>query len=533
MKKSLFSPRFQFIAAAVFVAAIYSVIRLPYLNVPLNRDEGIYAYGGKLILEGKLPCIDIPDYNPPLVFLSNAVMMLFIEPTPIAIHLYFYAFNFLSMLFVAYFSFLYFNSRRAALWAALGFGIFSGSPSVLGFAATAEHAALLPLTAGLLAAGLGVLKKNHWAIFLSGNLAAAACWIKQQAGFSALAILLFVAFELLHRWRRGDLSARGLAAGIAAWILGSFFLTGIIGGYYWLHGGFGELIYWTFVQGFHYTNNAFGVEVVNILFAQGQEMLKCNWVMISAALGSAVLGCIQRDRRSLTAFMLAALFGAGAFFGRAYPHYHILIAPGLAVAAAAFLHKVLRKKALLTAAALGGVAIGLYFDHWENIARAPQEISNRYFPGNPFPITNMVARLIAQRTKETDKILVIGSEPQIFLRSGRHTATDFLTITTLTERFPRHREFQERYWKNVQENDPAYIVFVNLALSICWDGVADFEIFDRLMRLINEKYELQWSYMVKHGGHFMELKPYTRHIYIFRKKTPKKTAAPTSSTSGT
>lgn len=533
MKTLQFSPRFKFIASGIVIALVYAAIRLPYLNVPLNRDEGIYAYGGRLILEGKLPCKDIPDYNPPLVFLTNSILQLFAEPTPPAIRTYYYAFNFLSMLCLAYFSFLYFRSRRAGLWTALVFAVFSASPSVLGFAATAEHAAIFPIAASLLAAFIGIRKRSRGALFLSGVLGAAACWVKQQAGFSAIAILLFAAFELYLRRRRGEMTAGDVAAGIAVWVLGSFFITGVIGGYYWLHGGLDDLIYWTFVQGFHYTDHAFGAEIFSILFNEGREILKCNWALVAAALGSAVLGWFQKDRRAMTVFGLMVLSAAGVLFGRAYPHYHILIAPGLAVTAGAFLDKILRKKALLVLAAAAGIASGIYLDHWENLTRMPQEISNRYFPGNPFPITHLVAKLIASQTNETDKILVIGSEPQIFLLSGRHSATDFLTITPLTEKFPRHREFQDRYWSGIQKSSPAYIVFVNLALSVCWDGVADFSIFDKMLRLINEEYELQWSYMVKQGWHFMELKPYTRHIYIFRRKSLKKTTAPTSSTSGT
>src|SRR5690348_4867189 len=55
---------------AVLLAMTVAVLmRLPALRLPLERDEGAYAYIANLWLHGGLPYRDVFDHKPPLLYL--------------------------------------------------------------------------------------------------------------------------------------------------------------------------------------------------------------------------------------------------------------------------------------------------------------------------------------------------------------------------------------------------------------------------------------------------------------------------------
>src|SRR5688572_6502799 len=64
-------PGVQRARLAVLLAAVCAVpifLYVPFLNEPFQRDEGMYAAIGQLILAGDLPYRDGFDNKPPLIF---------------------------------------------------------------------------------------------------------------------------------------------------------------------------------------------------------------------------------------------------------------------------------------------------------------------------------------------------------------------------------------------------------------------------------------------------------------------------------
>ena len=52
---------------------------------------------------------------------------------------------------------------------------------------------------------------------------------------------------------------------------------------------------------------------------------------------------------------------------------------------------------------------------------------------NPFPESIAIAEYIKAHSKEQDKIAVLGSEPQIYFYSNRHSATGYIYVYGLME----------------------------------------------------------------------------------------------------
>src|SRR5258706_7899840 len=118
--------------------------------MPLERDEGEYAYAGQLMLEGVPPYKEAYNMKLPGTYAAYAVIMAIFGQPPGGIHVGVALVNAASIVL------LFFLGRKlldnvAGIAAAVSFGLLSLSPSVLGLAGHATHFVVLPALAGTLA----------------------------------------------------------------------------------------------------------------------------------------------------------------------------------------------------------------------------------------------------------------------------------------------------------------------------------------------------------------------------------------------
>jgi hypothetical protein len=132
-------------------------VRVRLREMPLERDEGEYAYAGQLMLHGVPPYKEAYNMKLPGTYGAYAAIMAVFGQTPSGIHLGVMLVNAASI-------FLIFLLGRkllddvAGVVAAVSFALLSLSPSVLGLAGHATHFVVLPALAGmlLLVEGLGL-----------------------------------------------------------------------------------------------------------------------------------------------------------------------------------------------------------------------------------------------------------------------------------------------------------------------------------------------------------------------------------------
>jgi len=173
--------------AWVAIFLLYLLVRLPLLEVPLDRDEGAFGLVGQAILQGELPFRDIFDHKPPGVFYAYAAALPFIPPTAAGVHAALLIWNLGTLLCLASLAGAL-AGRRAALWTAFVFAVISTAPSAQGFTASAEMLLLLPLAAGfrltLTALSCESRHMRRLLLALAGAIGAGACWIKQPAAWA-------------------------------------------------------------------------------------------------------------------------------------------------------------------------------------------------------------------------------------------------------------------------------------------------------------------------------------------------------------
>jgi len=185
------------------------VVRVRLRDLPLERDEGEYAYAGQLILQGVPPYKEAYNMKLPGTCAAYAVIMAVFGQNPSGIHLGLALVNAASIVLV------FRLGRRlldeaAGVSAAVAFALLSLSPSVQGLAAHATHFIVLAALGGawLLAKALERPVPDHpppptsrptVLIFTSGLLFGLAFLMKQHGVFFGL----FGALYLL-RVRCGD-----------------------------------------------------------------------------------------------------------------------------------------------------------------------------------------------------------------------------------------------------------------------------------------------------------------------------------------
>jgi hypothetical protein len=198
-----------------FTIAIIFGIRLRLRAMPLERDEGEYAYAGQLILRGIAPYKEAYNMKLPGTYAMYALIMAVFGQTPSGIHIG------LALIDAASIVLIFLVGRKliglaAGLTAAVVFGLLSTSPSVLGLAAHATHFVVLPALAGMLlllresrdeskvqSPKSKVGKKLqpstfNLQLFMSGLLFGLAFLMKQQGVFFGLFGLMYVAFRRLY-----------------------------------------------------------------------------------------------------------------------------------------------------------------------------------------------------------------------------------------------------------------------------------------------------------------------------------------------
>jgi len=128
-------PAYWYYGLLLLVILFFAAIRFRLRDIPLERDEGEYAYAGQLMLQGIPPYKLAYTMKLPGTFAAYAAIMAVFGQTPAGIHLGFLLVNAATTVLI-YFLAVLLSGRLAGLVAAASYALLSTSASVLGFAAT-------------------------------------------------------------------------------------------------------------------------------------------------------------------------------------------------------------------------------------------------------------------------------------------------------------------------------------------------------------------------------------------------------------
>jgi 4-amino-4-deoxy-L-arabinose transferase-like glycosyltransferase len=425
-----------------------ALLRIHLIQAPLERDEGEYAYAGQLMLQGIPPYSLAANMKLPGTYAAYALVMAAFGQTIAAIHLGLLLVNAGAILLIYLLGKRLFGAS-CGVAASACYALMSVGAGVMGTQAHATHFVVLPAIAGAL-----LLLRHHD----SGRLAT-VWWAGLCFGMAFLAKQHGIVFGVFgglwlaatgwRQWRKLPAQLLLFGAGVGL----PFAVTCLL---LWRAGVFEKFWFWTFRYASQYTVenslsdglDSFKDTVVPIL--QENPGL---WLL--AAAGLALAWWRKRDRTS-AAFTTALLFFSflgmcpGLFFRE---HYFVLVLPAVALLAGAAVRG--RLSAGLLALALG---LSLFLQGRFLFRMTPVEICRELYGVSPFPEAMRVADYIRANTKSTDRIAVLGSEPEIYFYSHRHSATSYIYTYGLMEAQPFALQMQNEMIHDIETAQPLYIV---------------------------------------------------------------------------
>ena len=485
------------IAWWVLAAVIFSLtaaIRVRLLGIPLERDEGEFAYAGQLLLQGIPPYKLAYSMKFPGTYVAYAITMFFFGQTITAIHL--------GLLFVnsATSALIFFVGKRlvnstVGIAAAASYALLSLSPSVLGLAAHATHFVVLLVLGG---AFLLLNKQSRLGVgrlLLSGLLMGLGLLMKQPALF----FILFGASYLFIGDVRAGLVLRKVMLRNLVFVGGA--VTPLIITFLALCyvGVFAKFWFWTIHYAHEYGTLVSISEAPHIFIQSVSEAIGPNWSLWIVA-GVGLLTCpLNRLTGRSTGFLLGLFISSilalcSGFYFRS--HYFILLLPAVALFAGVAINNissVLRRQ--ITAVRffplllLASCAAFLVFAQRDLFfLLSPIEASHTIYAGNPFPETIKVAEYVRDHTDPSDTIAVGGSEPQIYFYSHRHSATGYIYTYPLMEAQTYARQMQSEMIHEIESAEPKYLISITIDTSWLHSPRSENLIFEWAQRYIADNY---------------------------------------------
>ncbi|HTO06903.1 MAG TPA: hypothetical protein VMR86_07565 [Myxococcota bacterium] len=450
-------------AALGLVLLVVVAVRVRLLTVPLERDEGEYAYIGSLLLHGVPPWAEAWNMKWPGVYALYALLIGVGGPNVAAIHAGLLVASAWSALACALLARRWFGDGAAAV-AGAACAAASVSPAVFGLWAHAEQFAVAAALAGLL---LAQHARGRGGLAGAGLLLGAAVVVKQNA--APLALFGALGVTLTHaRGRRAESLARLGAFGAGIIAMPAVTLAGL-----WAAGVFPRFWFWTVTYAASYGSQVSlgrGLGDLELALRRLWHDQAVWWA--AAALGLAAPLWNAELRRGVgfgAALLAAGLVGASlGFYFR--PQYFVLALPGLALLAGAGAQALpLRSPRAHGWACAGLAAAGLVTPigvRSDVLVRAtPDQASRAVYALNPFPEAVVLGREIAARTRPGDRIAVLGSEPEIPFYAGRRSATGYIYAYPLMEPQPYARAMQEEMVAQLEAARPEILVWVNVSTS--------------------------------------------------------------------
>ena len=139
-----------------------------------------------------------------------------------------------------------------------------------------------------------------------------------------------------------------------------------------------------------------------------------------------------------------------------------------------------------------GAALGLALFQEKKIffEASPVEVCRIIYKANPFPESIRIAEYLREHTSPDDTIAVLGSEPQIYFYSHRHSATGYIYTYSLMEQQPYALRMQREMIDEISRSRPKYLVFVGIDVSWLRTPGSERLIFNWLNEYAEENYSL-------------------------------------------
>jgi hypothetical protein len=452
-------------AGAILIAVLLvALIRVRLRDMPLERDEGEYAYAGQLILQ-KIPPYKLA-YNMKLpgTYAAYAVILFLFGQSPSGIHLGLFVVNAATIIM------MFFLARRlfgdvAGVTASIAYAFLSANPGILGLQAHATHFVVLAAVGGLIL--LEDARSTH-RLFWSGVLLGIAFLMKQPGIFFAVFAAVYLIF---HDWQE-KFTLRSRLFRLGAMLLGVALPLVITCLVMWWCGVFPRFWFWVFDYARAYgsvSSLSDGVDAFERNFPKAVGSAIGIWLL--AAVGLTSFAWDKSIRKHFVFCLGLALFSFLAVCPALYfrPHYFILMLPivallaGLAVSSTVNVLHRLGNSGVVTflPALIFLVAVGYVVIEESDVffRLDPIAACRVIYPYEMFVEAQVLSDYVKRNSDSTARIAMVGSDPEVYFYSQRHSATGYIYSFPLAEDQPYAIRMQAEMISEIEAARPDFLVF--------------------------------------------------------------------------
>jgi hypothetical protein len=464
----------------LLVITLFGFVRVRLRNLPLERDEGEFAYVGQLMLQGIPPYKIAWNMKLPGTYAAYAVLMAVFGETAAGIRIGLMLVNAAATVLVFLLGKRLYGPLAGTI-AGMTYSFLSCRPGVLGIYAHATHFVVLAALAGILLLLHAVETRRRGFYFLSGLCLGLAFPMKQPGILFAVFAVLFWMWQ---EWR-GQSPWRAVAVRGGALFAGLVLPFGAMCLMLFRAGVFPSFWFWTWSYAREYGSLTSVREVWPMLRASLPWAVRpfVIWEIVAIGLTAPIW---SRDARSHGGFMGSLfLFSLLAVCPGLYfrPHYFILLLPAAALCAGIGVSAVRRSflegragtiaawLPVLCFAVVFGLSIRSQFKAYFQLD--PAAMNRKIFDRDPFSEAVTVGSYIKANSSEQDTIGLFGSEPEICFYSARHCASSYLYTFPLMEKQKYAEQMRNDMLQQIRGARPSFVVYVDVARS--WGKKATLE----------------------------------------------------------
>jgi len=495
--QTIIKPRRIAYALITLVLVLNSAIRFHLRTMPLERDEGEYAYAGQLMLQGIPPYQLAYNMKLPGTYAAYALILAVFGQTPAGVHLGVLLVSSVTV-FLVFLLGLRLAGPTAGVVAGASYALLSVSPSVLGFCGHATHFVVLMAVAGVLLLLEALDKEERLWLFFGSGVFLGLAFVMKQPG------LLFVIFGALYLLRtERQHGSRKLARKLGAFSAGGAFPFALTCLILWRAGVFRTFWFWTISYASQYATNWGLIDGAHLLVRVFPAIMGPGvWIWIIAVVGITAFVWDEEIRPQspfVIGFLLFSFLAVcpGLLFRE---HYFILMLPAVSVLAGIAVSSGMKiisrdrqtRSLRYAPAIILFLALGWCFYTQRDffLENNPTATSRGIYGGNPFPEAIPVADYIRQHTSENASMVVLGSEPEIYFYAHRHSATGYIYTYGLMEEQKYALKMQQQMISEIEAARPEALVWVNVRASWLPHDHSEGLILSWAQKYVHDHYDL-------------------------------------------
>ncbi len=137
-----------------------------------------------------------------------------------------------------------------------------------------------------------------------------------------------------------------------------------------------------------------------------------------------------------------------------------------------------------------GYGASLYSQRAEFFEMSPASVVRQEYGGNPFPEAIEFGKYIREHSEASDRVAVLGSEPEIYFYAARHSATGYIYTYGLMEEQKYASRMQQEMMGEIERAKPEYLVKIMVPASWLRKEKSDTTILLWAEKYIREQYRV-------------------------------------------